>query len=205
MSAAAYSVLMSIEAPESGDCAAADDATVARRIVAAGRGTRSPWHAELYRRFAPRVRLYGLRHLREEQAAQDLAHDVLITVLEALHDGRLREPERIGSFVLGTARNVAIEWQRRGRRRERLLGTFGADLTPADAAPALELDHERLRQCLERLAERERSVLLLTFYDDLPAGEVASELGMSEGNVRVVRHRALGRLRDCMHAEVSAP
>jgi RNA polymerase sigma-70 factor (ECF subfamily) len=38
----------------------------------------------------------------------------------------------------------------------------------------------------------------MTFYDDQPAKEVAAALGLSEGNVRVIRHRGLERLRDCV-------
>jgi len=44
---------------------------------------------------------------------------------------------------------------------------------------------------------------VMTFYDDQPAKEVAAALGLSEGNVRVIRHRALGRLRECMNAGAS--
>ncbi|MGE3887693.1 MAG: sigma factor-like helix-turn-helix DNA-binding protein [Vicinamibacterales bacterium] len=38
----------------------------------------------------------------------------------------------------------------------------------------------------------------MTFYDEQTAADVAGFLGVSEGNVRVIRHRALHRLRDCM-------
>ena len=48
------------------------------------------------------------------------------------------------------------------------------------------------------MAERERSVLLMTFYEDRQADDVARLLGLTAGNVRVIRHRALGRLRDCV-------
>jgi RNA polymerase sigma-70 factor, ECF subfamily len=63
--------------------------------------------AELCRRFAPRVRLYGLRHLRTEDRAADLVQSVLLAVLEAARAGRIAEPEHVGRFVLGTCRNVA--------------------------------------------------------------------------------------------------
>ncbi len=43
---------------------ALDDGALARRIAEAGCAPDSAAEAELYRRLAPRVRLYGLRHLR---------------------------------------------------------------------------------------------------------------------------------------------
>jgi RNA polymerase sigma-70 factor (ECF subfamily) len=68
----------------------------------------------------------------------------------------------------------------------------------ADASVAPRLDQERLASCLDRLSERERSVVLMTFYEDKQADEVAALLALTAGNVRIIRHRALNRLRDCV-------
>lgn len=42
---------------------------------------------------------------------------------------------------------------------------------------------------------------MLAFYEDMPADELALELGLTPGNVRVIRHRALERLRLCVTGE----
>lgn len=175
-----------------------DDAGLARRIAAAGPRGAAAAEAELYRRLAPRVRLYGRKHLRDDHAAADLVQQVLMTTLERLREGRLRDPERIASFVLGMCRMLVLDLRRTRARRERLLGTYGDDVPAADPAAAPRLDHDRLLACLERLPERERSVLVMTFYEDAPAQAVAGALGLSEGNVRVIRHRGLQRLRECV-------
>jgi RNA polymerase sigma-70 factor, ECF subfamily len=153
---------------------------------------------ELYRRFAPRVRLYGLRHLREEQAAADLTQHVLLITIESLRLGRLREPEKIASFVLGTCRLVVRDWWRSSTRQERLLEQFGRELPTVVEFAVPEVDTHQLAGCLQQLAERERSVLVMTFYAERTTNDVADQLGLSVENVRVIRHRALGRLRDCM-------
>lgn len=155
---------------------------------------------ELFRRLAPRVRLYGLRHLRDGSAADDLTQQVMITTLESLRSGRLREPEKLASYVLGTCRMVVLELRRGSWRRERLLEQFGPDLTLAAEPVAPFMDQERLTRCLQSLAERERSVVVMTFYDEQTSSDVASSLGVSEANVRVIRHRAVRRLRSCMGA-----
>jgi DNA-directed RNA polymerase specialized sigma24 family protein len=41
-------------------------------------------------------------------------------------------------------------------------------------------------------------VVVLTFYDQQTGADVAQFLGVSEANVRVIRHRAIHHLRDCM-------
>jgi RNA polymerase sigma-70 factor (ECF subfamily) len=154
--------------------------------------------AELFRRMAPRVRLYGLRHLRDEHASQDLTQQVLITTLEALRAGRLREPEKLASFVLGTCRMTVLDLRRGAQRKERLLEQFAADL-PGPLQPYMpDLDHEHLTRCVQNLKERERAEVVMTFYDEQTGADVARFLSISEANVRVIRHRAIHQLRDCM-------
>lgn len=172
-----------------------NDADLVRQI---GSGRDREAEAELFRRMAPRVRLYGLRHLRDGAAADDLAQQVLILTLEALRAGRLREAEKLASFVLGTCRMMVLDIRRGAQRRERLLDQFGADLL-APVQPSMpQLDHERLSRCVQSLKERERAVVVMTFYDEHTGADVAGFLGVSEANVRVIRHRAIHQLRDCM-------
>jgi RNA polymerase sigma-70 factor, ECF subfamily len=171
-----------------------DNAGLVRQIQAGDRGA----EAELFRRMAPRIRLYGLRHLRDSYAADDLTQQVLITTLEALRAGRLREPEKLASFVLGTCRVTVIELFRTSQRRERLLERFGPDLTTSKPVSLPLLDREQLERCVQGLKERERTVVMMTFYDEQTGAEVAGFLGISEANVRVIRHRAIHQRRTCM-------
>ncbi len=155
--------------------------------------------AEVCRRMGPRIRLYGLRHLRSAPAADDLVQQVLLKMLEALRAGRLREPEKLAQFALGTSRMTVVDLRRGARRQERLLAEFGADLIP-DQPPLPQLDDAQLARCVQMLKERERSVVVLTFYDEQTAAEAAGSLGISEANVRVIRHRAVRQLRACMES-----
>ena len=163
-----------------------------------GSGNDREAEAELVRRMAPRVRLYGLRHLRDEYAAEDLAQQVLITTIEALRAGRLREPEKLASFVPGTCRMMVLDLRRGAQRKQRLLDQFGADLLPSAEPVMPRFYHDALSRCLQNLKERERTVVAMTFYDEQTGADVASFLGVSEANVRVIRHRAIHQLRECM-------
>jgi RNA polymerase sigma-70 factor, ECF subfamily len=172
-----------------------EDAELVRRI---GSGSDREAEAELFRRMAPRIRLYGLRHLRDPAASDDLTQQVLVTTLGALRAGRLREPEKLASFVLGTCRMTVLDLRRGAQRKKRLLEEFGADLMAPDLSSVPDLDHERLSRCVQSLKERERTVIVMTFYDERTGADVAGFLGVSEANVRVIRHRAIHRLRECM-------
>jgi RNA polymerase sigma-70 factor (ECF subfamily) len=152
----------------------------------------------LYRRFAPRVRLYGLKHLGDEMAAQDLSQQVMLVAIQRLRAGTVRNPDEIGSFILGTSRMMAGTQRRTERRRVALHARFGNHAVSADAAEPLDL--ARLEHCLDAITERERTLLILTFYGDKPAAEIAEALATTAGAVRVLRHRALAKMRTCMRA-----
>lgn len=179
-----------------------DDAVLALRVAQVAPATDREAEAELCRRLGPRVRLYGLRHLRDEAAAADLMQQVMLMMIERLRAGALREPEKLASFVFGICRMVVLDQRRGHARRQRLLEQYGDALLPPEAPSPIH-DHERLVYCLEQLPERERSVLLLTFYDDTPAEVLAREMNLSQANVRVIRHRGLSRLRLCLNGERS--
>lgn len=179
------------------------DADLATEIANRPPGGAREAEAELYRRLAPRVRLYGLRHLRDEQAAADLAHEALLLTIERLRSGEVREPERLASFVLGVCRMMVRDGVRRAGRKERLLEEYARTLPAAEVPQHSGLDRERLEDCLQRLTERERSVLVMTFYVERTTEEIMRDFGLSAANVRVIRHRALGRLRDCMEGSPS--
>ena len=175
----------------------ATDGDLARTITAAESGSAERAETELYRRFAPRVRLYGLRHLRDEDSARDLVQQVMLLTIEKLRGGAIRDADQIGSFILGVSRTMAIDLKRRERRRERLRDTFAVEPSMSEPDDST-LDLDRLEHCLGRLAERERMIVLLTFYAERSSRQVGDDMTMTEGNVRVTRHRAIGKLRACM-------
>ncbi|HEY8923440.1 MAG TPA: sigma-70 family RNA polymerase sigma factor [Polyangia bacterium] len=156
--------------------------------------------AELCRRFAPRIRLYGLRHLRDEDRAADLVQAVLLAVLQAARAGRVAEPDHVDRFMLGTCRHVA-------QRMREVAGRVVAsdDVLAELPAPAAAYEHERvdggpLARCLAALDDRARQVLMLSFTDECPSEEIGARLAISTANVRVLRHRGIAALRRCLDA-----
>jgi RNA polymerase sigma-70 factor, ECF subfamily len=179
-----------------------DDATLARRIAAAMPRRDDAAEAEFCRRFAQRIRLFGRKWLRDDAAAADLVQDVLLMALQKLRAGAIHHPERVASFMLSTARQMMADSRRNSGRRERILDAYPLDLIPVEE-PAADATPERLQHCLQALPERERAVLVMTFYDDSPADVLARHLGINAGHVRVIRHRGLDHLRSCLESEGS--
>lgn len=180
----------------------ATDADLVRKI-AAGNGAGGAVadglrkaEAELCHRFAPRIRLYGLRHLRDEDRARDLVQAVLLALLVAVREGRIAEPEHVDRFVLGTCRNTSL------RIREQASRATPAPEEKLDVAsflPNTELiDASALVQCVAALDPRGRVVVTMSFFEERSPEQIATSLATSAGNVRVLRHRAIAALRQCL-------
>jgi RNA polymerase sigma-70 factor (ECF subfamily) len=171
-----------------------EDAALARR-VAAGDPTAE---TELCRRILPRVQSFGLRHLRDESAALDLAQQVVITLLQALRGGRVEQIDRIGAFVMGVCKRTLLSWRSTEGLHSELMERFGPALASVSELADTAIDRVRLQGCFDRLPPRARTLLALSFFAEQSSEEIAIELGTSPGNVRVLRHRALADLRTCM-------
>ena len=100
--------------------------------------------------------------------------------------------------MLGSCRRIVADLRRGAARRQRLIERFGAELAPAANCDGPPADLDRLASCLEGLPERDRTVVVMSFYAEAGAEQIGLDLGLSPGNVRVVRHRALARLRSCL-------
>jgi RNA polymerase sigma-70 factor (ECF subfamily) len=179
------------------------EAPEATLLVGILRGGAEGREAELAlcRRYAPRIRLYGLRHLRDEERAADLVQAVLLGVLQAAREGRIREGAQLVRFVLGTCRNTMLRMREVDGRAEPTADEVLAVLAGSESPPD-PVNAAVLLRCFSLLGDRARQVLQLSFHEELESDEVASRLELTRGNVRVIRHRALAALRACLEPPV---
>lgn len=119
-----------------------------------------------------------------------LAEDLLQTALmqAARHWERIHtSPE---AFVRRTLYHQNISWWRRRRFRETSLDGYDDASTATDRDLRLTLD-----EALRRLTVKQRTVLVLRFYEDLTEVQTAAALGISPGTVKSTSRHALARLR----------
>lgn len=121
-----------------------------------------------------------------------LAEDLVQTALfkAAKSWGRIHgDPEPYVRRILYT-QNVSW-WRARRHVRERALEAY-------DDRPAAPVDHElrlSVEQALGRLTSRQRTVLVLRFFEDLTEAQAAEVLGIRSGTVKSIARQALARLR----------
>lgn len=127
--------------------------------------------------------------------AADVTQAVWMRLVENLD--RLRDPDRVGSWLATTAKRERL---RMLSRRDRHESTDELEIADPAPGPADQVEqHERVRvlaAALERLPEREQQLLRMLARPDRPSyAEVSHTLGMPVGSIGPTRIRALTRLR----------
>jgi RNA polymerase sigma-70 factor (sigma-E family) len=140
--------------------------------------------ASLYSaQYDPLVRLATLL-TGSVQTAEDIVQDVFAK----LHN-RFERVDVPKAWLRTAVVNACSNERRRLRTARRFAPRLIAPPTTANE-PANEL-----MASLRRLPERQRAVVVLRFYLDLPEAEIADALGMHLGTVKSSLHRALAHLK----------
>jgi len=158
--------------------------------------------ADLYSTYYPRIYNYAFLQLGDIQAAEDLASEVMLKVLESVRKYQFKGAP-FSAWVFRIARNRLIDLHRRRKRRGEV------DLTEPVAAMQISpevlaeraLDRGQLHLALKYLTDEQRQVIVLKFIEGFDNGSIARILGRSEGAVKSLQHRALNSLRRIMSGE----
>jgi RNA polymerase sigma-70 factor (ECF subfamily) len=152
--------------------------------------------SSIFDTYYPRVYNYGLIQLREIQAAEDLASDVMLRVLQSIPRYNPRGVP-LSAWVFRIARNRLVDVRRRliRRREVRLADDQIASTAPPHAPVERALDYGAVCAALSRLTKEQEQVIVLRFLNDFNVATVARILGRSESAVKSLQFRALASLR----------
>jgi RNA polymerase sigma-70 factor (ECF subfamily) len=101
------------------------------------------------------------------------------------------------TWLLAVARRVVADHLRSHTRRTRLLARIAVQ--PVGITPLVNRTASTLvEQALSRLSDRDRELIRLIAWDDLPRHEAAQVMGSSVGVLNTRLHRALRRLERSM-------
>lgn len=124
--------------------------------------------------------------------AEELANEAFVRVCERWEE--VRRMHSPGGWTHRVAMNLARSYWRR-RYAERRAFARAAAREPRSHEDPDGTDAVVLREALAALRPRQRQAVILRYYLDVPAAEVAELMGTTPGAVRVLTHRALERLR----------
>lgn len=148
-------------------------------------------NAALPRLMGAALALTGHRH-----DAEDLVQETLAKVV--LKWRSVEEADNPDAYVRRAMVNTFIS----GRRRRSSTELVSHEAVTDERRVSERVGHDselaardHMWRLLATLPPRQRAVLVLRYYDDLPDAQIAEVLGCSAVSVRVAAHRAMGTLR----------
>jgi RNA polymerase sigma-70 factor (ECF subfamily) len=174
-----------------------------RALVARAIGGDEAAFAQLYDHYSERIYRHVYYRVGRQEDAEDVTQQVFMQAWRAL--GRYRQTETpFVAWLMTIAHNAVVSFYRRARGAVSLDAEGLDPPAPSEAglaAAEARVDHEQVRRAMRELRPELQQVLAMRFLEDLPTRDVASALGITEGNVRIMQHRALHALRKLLDAE----
>jgi RNA polymerase sigma-70 factor (ECF subfamily) len=179
---------------------AREDAALLERVARQDRAA----FAALYDRLSPPLYATALRILRDPAEAQDVVHDVFISVWDKAGTFEARRGSAF-AWVVTLVRNRAIDRVRARRRRSELLAeSVPDDLGYTETAPVAaghesavaNEDAQAVRAAIGTLPPEQRRALELAFFGGLTQEQISQSLREPLGTVKARIRRGLIKLRE---------
>jgi RNA polymerase sigma-70 factor (ECF subfamily) len=155
--------------------------------------------ADAYRTFlhcvVPYVRTVARSRCRRvgiEGEAEDIVQEVLLTI--HLKRNTWDQSRQIGPWISAITRNKVVDaLRKRGRRNHTSLDDV-IDVLPAEEVTSSEIELQELELLIKRLPFHRQQIIRSVSFNGVSIRDVAKQLKMTEGAVRVSLHRALKAL-----------
>lgn len=184
-----------------GDLSNQDDVQLIAAIVSRDKSA----FAELFQRYAIRVKAFILRAGTTEHDADELAQEVLITVWRKAHQFN-PDKAAVSTWIFAIARNRRIDMLRRRARPEPDPEDplFQPDPEPTGhQALSAQQIAEHMRDAMATLPDEQRDVLRAAFYDGLSHAEIAELWDLPLGTVKSRIRLAFKALRAHLGDEIA--
>ena len=144
----------------------------------------------------PRLHRYGYVLTGSSLEAEELVQETLLKVFQAWH--RIGEEGSALAYTRTAMARTHVSRWRSLTRRTAVEDRTALDRSLAASPPRWEsasADRDQVWRALAQLPPRQRAVVVLRFYEDLPERAIAEVLGCAVGTVKSQLSRALATLR----------
>jgi RNA polymerase sigma-70 factor (ECF subfamily) len=154
----------------------------------------------LYETYYPKIYSYAFLQMGDVHAAEDLASDVMLKMIESIKSYRFKGLP-FGAWVFRIARNRLIDLHRRRKRRGEvdLSETLASTLASPQSMAERALERGQLQIALKHLTDEQRQVVVLKFIEGFDNRSIGRIMGRSEGAIKSLQHRALHALRRVLY------
>lgn len=147
----------------------------------------------LYERLRDPLYCFLYRYTKEEQLSIDIVHDTfeVLQKKKAIYDA---EKGTVKAFVFQVAYRLMINKLNRRKRWQKLVPF----LVPTQVNKLLPEETMVVQQAIFALPDKQRAVILLAYYEDLPIADIAQILNIPAGTVKSRLHHAMKALKEAL-------
>jgi RNA polymerase sigma-70 factor (ECF subfamily) len=158
-------------------------------------------YGELFKRYLDEIYRYlYYRVARNQQEAEDLTQEVFIKAWDVIIKTKKRKKKsNFRALLYRIAHNLSVDRWRTSKDEQSLqeedLGVDAADFTTPEKRVLVQERSQALAAAVRELDPQLQNVFICRFINELSHAETAQCLGIKEGHVRVLQHRALKKIR----------
>lgn len=162
----------------------------------------------VYEHYLPRLYRYCLARLRHPLEAEDAAEDIFVRILSSVDRFQWRplggDRSPFAAWIFRIAHNHLVSIYRRAAVRPRsapLSESIPDERRGPEELAERSSEIDEAFAAVDLLPEAQRDVVLLRFGSGLSVAETAAALNKNEGNVKVLQHKGIRRLREIFAGE----
>jgi RNA polymerase sigma-70 factor (ECF subfamily) len=150
--------------------------------------------SQIHSRYYPEIYRFALYRTGRSEVADDIAGEVFLRLLNALHAGRAPQVTLRG-WLYGVASNLVADHFRKAPRESTPLNEGYAGAHSAAAEAELRLVRHDVRAALRQLTREQQEVLTFRFGEGFSVEETAEAMSKSVNAVKALQFRAVEALR----------
>ncbi|WP_244094306.1 sigma-70 family RNA polymerase sigma factor [Jeotgalibacillus salarius] len=139
----------------------------------------------------PKLYRMAYTYVRNEDEAVEVFQQTVLKCIESIH--QLKRPEFFSTWLTRICINEALSLKRKGKKLihlTELIRQSGAQDFSGEVVHGLDV-----KEALEALPDKYKTVLILRFYKDLSVQDIANVLNCPLGTVKTNIHRGLSQLK----------
>ncbi|MFA7682522.1 MAG: sigma-70 family RNA polymerase sigma factor [Candidatus Peribacteraceae bacterium] len=158
---------------------------------------------KIYDHFFPSVYRYTAVRV-PEQVTEDLVAEIFVKAWEKISTYKERKDIPFGAWLFRIARNTVVDTYRSHRSWDEIPENLSDpdELNRADSRTRRSYVLTGVRKAMQELPPRYREVLSLCYLAERNNSEVAAILKISEGSLRILKFRALKKLKELLPEEI---
>jgi len=155
-------------------------------------------YSDIYDKYIDKIYRFVVLKVKSSEIAEDLTSEVFLRGWQSFK-GKKGKIDNMQAFLYQIARNLLTDHYRQAGKA-RLVSVDYAPMTDfsqnLEEKALLNSDLEQVKAALANIREEYREVIVWRYLDELQVPEIAKMLNKSEGNCRVLLHRALKALKN---------